>query len=205
MNIIHSSLAGLLSKRFVAFLGCALACVSPAHAASVVPLYLDEVIDTSTVAFEGTCIDNRTERDGATNRVVTYTTFAVRDVLKGSVGTTHVIKQIGGSLPEQNLEYRVDGIPKFAIGQDYVLFMAGVSAAGFSSPIGLEQGRFSVKAGDTGPQVTSGRDFRDITARISAAVPAKAKAKMLRDAVPVREVDLDEFKQMVRNRVGAGR
>ncbi|MEQ1518832.1 MAG: hypothetical protein ABL931_20315 [Usitatibacteraceae bacterium] len=65
----------------------------PAGAASVRPMLLDEIIDTSAVAFQGTCVANRSERDPLTNYIVTYTTFEVRDVIKGGVPTTHVIKQ----------------------------------------------------------------------------------------------------------------
>ena len=172
---------------------------------SVLPLYLEELIDTSTVAFEGTCTDNRTEIEDATGFVVTHTTFAVHDVLKGSVGTIHVIKQIGGSLPEEKLQYQVEGIPRFNVGEEYVVFLAGVSAAGFSSPIGLQQGKFSIKSGSAGRQVRNGRDFKDMTARISAGLPPKAKAKLQQDRGAVTEMDLDEFKQMVRSHLGTGR
>jgi hypothetical protein len=85
------------------------------------------------------------ERDPQTNLVVTYTTFAVEDVLKGTVPATHTIKQIGGNLAAEGTTLRVEGIPTFVVGQNYVVFLAGVSSAGFSSPIGLGQGRFSVR------------------------------------------------------------
>ena len=113
----------------------------PVRSATVLPMYLDELIDRSAVAFEGTCTGNRTERDPATGLVVTYTTFEVRDGLKGAVGSTHEIKQIGGTLPDEGVQFSVKGIPSFEIGEDYVVFLAGVSSAGFSSPMGLSQGR----------------------------------------------------------------
>ena len=184
---------------------CVLAFFTPAHAMSVLPLYLDEMIDTAAVAFEGRVIANRSERDAATNLVVTYTTFEVREALKGAVGSTHVTKQIGGSLPEEGLQYRIEGIPAFTVGEDYVVFLAGVSSAGFSSPVGLAQGRFGVKAGATGRRVSNGRDFRDMTARISARMPDAANALMKQSREPVRDMDLDEFKQTVRNHLAGAR
>jgi hypothetical protein len=190
----------MLKQFFIAcLLGLALA--GSAGAASVRPLLLDEIIDTATVAFEGTCIDNRTEREEATNRVVTYTTFAVKDVLKGAVQGTHVIKQIGGKMPAGELSYRVVGVPTFAVGEDYVVLLAGVSAAGFSSPIGLGQGKFTVLQDAAGPRVTNGRDFREMTAGMP--VLPEATAKVLGEATaPVRHLGLDEFKQLVRARAG---
>ncbi|MGE5096467.1 MAG: hypothetical protein ACM3SO_15120 [Betaproteobacteria bacterium] len=185
-------------KHALAALACVIACAAPAHAASVLPLYLEEMIDTASVAFEGTCIGNRSERDPATNLVVTYTTFQVRDVLKGTVAATHVIKQVGGTLPDGGMQYRVAGVPTFAPGEDYVVFLAGVSSAGFSSPIGLAQGRFSVKPGQ---RVGNGRDFREMATHVGPHMPASARAALANAQGPVRDMDLLEFKQTVRNRV----
>jgi hypothetical protein len=196
--------AAQLARRLV-LSALAFATFATAQAASVLPLYLEEVIDNSTTAFEGTCTGNRTERDPATNLIVTYTSFAVHDVLKGSVGTIREIKQIGGSLPGEALQYRVEGIPTFVVGQDYVVFLAGVSSAGFSSPIGLEQGRFDIRTVGASRRVGNGRDFRDTTSRIAALLPQAARSRVQQAAEPVRDLDLDDFKQAVRNRVGGGR
>jgi hypothetical protein len=195
----------MLKQLLVAcLLGLALA--GPAGAASVRPLLLDEIIDTATVAFQGTCIDNRTERETQTNLVVTYTTFAVKDVLKGAVQATHVIKQIGGKMPAGELSFRVDGVPTFVVGEDYVVLLAGVSAAGFSSPIGLAQGKFTVQQDASGQRVSNGRDFREMTAGMPSAVLPEATARVLGAATaPVRDLGLDEFKQLVRARAAGAR
>jgi hypothetical protein len=124
--------------------------------------------------------------------VVTYTTFDVKDVIKGNVSPTHTIKQIGGVMPGGEASYRVHGIPTFTVGEEYVVFMAGVSKSGFSSPIGLSQGKFSVKQGKTGKSITNGTDFRVTASRMAnAAIPVT-------DA-PARQLDLDEFKKLARN------
>ena len=188
-------------------IGCAMVlatCLLPAHATSVRPLYLDEVIDTAAVAFEGTCVENRTEVDPATGFVVTYTTFQVSDVLKGQVGAMHTIKQIGGTLPGSNrIERRIDGIPTFAVGQDYVLFLHGVSSIGFSSPVGLSQGRFGIRV-EHGKRVAgNGRDFRELASRMRGQLPARAASRLQSMEAPATEMDVEEFKQAVRNHVGA--
>jgi hypothetical protein len=191
----------------MALCAIALACLMPqrAHAMSVIPLYLDEVIDTSAVIFEGTCVDNRSERDAVTGLVVTHTTFEVRDVLKGGVGRTHTIKQIGGSLPGEALQYRVQGIPRFEPGQDYVVFLAGMSRAGFSSPIGLAQGRFEITNEEGVRRVRNGRDLREMTSRIAAQVPLAEKSRMEKTKGAVEKMDLEDLKQTVRNHRGADR
>ncbi len=172
-------------------------------AASVLPVSLDHLVDTSAVAFEGTCVGNRTERDAGTGLVVTYTTFSVREVLKGEVASVHEIKQVGGRLPDGGPEFRVDGVPTFAVGESYVVFLAGVSQAGFSSPIGLSQGRFAVSHGAAGKTVSNGRDFREMTAGLpDAALPFAARKALIGTSSRVDRLDLDEFKQLVRSRIG---
>jgi len=175
-----------------------------AHATTVIPLYLDELIDQSTLAFEGTCTENRTELDPATNLVVTYTTFEVHDVLKGDVGATHTIKQVGGKLPGEDApRFTIRDVPTFGVGGDYVVFLAGVSAAGFSSPIGLSQGRFTVRGAAGARTVGNGRDFKDMTARMTQGLPQRALENM--KATPASSLDMDivDFKQAVRAHLGA--
>src|SRR6185437_5020963 len=102
----------------------AFAAAFPAAATSVLPVGVDQLVSDASVAFDGTCTGNRTERDPQTQLIVTRTTFAVHDVLKGDVGATYEIKQVGGELPE-GLRYKVEGVPRFQVGQEYVVFLAG--------------------------------------------------------------------------------
>ncbi|HEX4942715.1 MAG TPA: hypothetical protein VFV55_00075, partial [Usitatibacteraceae bacterium] len=148
--------------RLASFL-VAVAAAWHSGAATVLPVSLDHLADNSAVIFEGTCVGNRTERDEGTGLVVTYTTFSVRDVIKGDAASVHEIKQVGGQMPGDGLKFRVDGVPTFAVGESYVVFLAGVSKAGFSSPIGLAQGRFVVSHEEAGKTVSNGRDFREMT------------------------------------------
>lgn len=188
-------------KRLFAIALVALAAL-PAWPTSVLPLSLDEILANAAVAFSGTCLNNRTEHDNGSGLIVTYTTFRVDDVLKGSAGATYTIKQVGGELPG-GAGFKLLGVPKFAVGQDYVVFLAGVSQAGFSSPVGLAQGRFVVQPGASGLEVTNGRDFREMTANIpESALPPGLAQKTKRAGEPVAHMGLSEFKQLVRNRVG---
>ena len=204
MTHLLAAFQGLLRcKRFLGACLLGFATILPAAAASVVPLYLDEIIDRSAVAFEGVCLENRTEREASTGWIVTYTTFEVRDVLKGGVSATHVIKQLGGTLAAEGLAYQIPGIPKFVVGESYVVFLAGVSSAGFSSPVGLAQGQFSITQGPAGREVTNGVDFNDLTARMpDNALAAGLMKGSKRSTGTVRSLDIDQFKQMVRERAG---
>lgn len=174
----------------------------PAHATSVRPLYLEQLVEDAALAFQGSCIGNRSERDGQTGLIVTYTTFAVQEVLKGAAPPVHTIKQIGGRLAGE--ASTVEGVPQFTPGELYVVLLAGVSAAGFSSPVGLAQGSFAVLAGPSGLQVSNGRDFRHSTSSRSAQLlPPAAQAGLAQAAAPVERIGLDDFKQFVRRQAGA--
>src|SRR5258706_12954950 len=87
MTYMLAAFDWLRSKRFFAACLLGFAFALTASATSMLPLYLEEIIDHSTLAFEGVCLENRSERDAATNMVVTYTTVEVKDVLKGDVGS----------------------------------------------------------------------------------------------------------------------
>jgi hypothetical protein len=174
----------------------------PAHAMSVLPLYLDEIINDAAIAFQGKSLENHSERDLQTGSIVTYSTFEVQEILKGEVGATHTIKQIGGKLEGET--HRTTGVPTFTVGESYVLFLYGVSAAGFSSPVGLEQGKFNIIPVSTGFHVTNGRDFKEMTLGIpDHLVPPSALTKMRQAPGLIKRLDLDEFKQLVRQQRGA--
>jgi len=64
-------------------------------------------------------------------------TFRVDRVLKGDPGSTHVVKVIKALADQKQ-------VTTFIKGGKLILFMLGESRLGFSSPVGLGQGRFSV-------------------------------------------------------------
>ena len=174
----------------------------PARAMSVLPLYLDEIVNDAAIAFQGKSLENHSEHDPHSNSIVTYSTFEVQEVLKGEVGAKHTIKQIGGKL--QGEINQTAGVPTFTVGESYILFLYGVSASGFSSPVGLGQGKFNIIPVSTGFYVTNGRDFKEMTLGTPAhLVPPSVLNKMQQTPGSVKRLDLDEFKQLVRQQRGA--
>lgn len=184
----------------------AIGIATPVAATTIVPLYLDEIVSHASVAFQGTVIGNRVELDPSTGLIVTYTKFRVDDALKGNPGAEHEIKQVGGAIEGEAPRLQIRGVPKFALGEEHVLFLAGKSAAGFSSPIGLSQGRFRVDRGNghVRGRVSNGRDFKDLAAAVPADGMPAAVAERLKDKGPVRDLDLDDFKALVKQRSDKG-
>jgi hypothetical protein len=182
------------------FLGMLFVCY--AQASSVLPMVLDEILADAAVAFEGICTGNHSELDPKTGLIVTHTTFSVADVLKGSVGDTHTIKQIGGSIG--GVVSNFGGTPAFEPGKNYVVFLYGVSSAGFSSPVGLSQGQFTIRAGPRGDELTNGRDFKEmLRPHPTQQLPPGAKMSIEQAPGELRYLDLGDFKQIVRGQQGA--
>lgn len=176
----------------------------PVQAITVLPLHLDEIVADATVAFQGVCTANRSEIDPQTGFVVTHTTFRVSDVLKGTVGADHTIKQLGGRV--ENAAYHVDGGPSFVVGGDYVVFLYGVSSAGFSSPVGLSQGQFIVRQGSDGSELSNGRDFKEMLRPYpTPSLPLGTQVKVQQTPDELKHLGLDDFKQIVRQQAGGAK
>jgi len=196
-------LARVLKAALAAF--ALVSAAVPAAAMTVRPATFDQLVDTAAVVFEGEVTENRAARDESGN-IVTYTTFTVRDAVKGSPGATYTIKQVGGTLPAENLTYKVEGVPTFKVGETYVVFLPAQSSRGFSSPVAMSQGRFGVTQRGNGRRVANGRDLGEMTRQIpTAQLPPQAAAALRNAPGPVYELDIDDFKQLVRTRAGRAR
>jgi hypothetical protein len=70
--------------------------------------------------------------------------------------------------------------------------------------VGLGQGKFNIIPAPTGIHVSNGSDFKEMTLGIpDNLVPPSAKTKMREAPGPVKQLELDEFKQLVRQQKGA--
>ena len=164
-----------------------LALIGSASASMVLPLGLDRLHGDAKLVFLGECLSNSVEFDQQSNRVVTYTTFEAIETYKGKAGGSFTIKQIGGNLPEANLSVRIPGVPQFEVGQRYVVFLPPASKLGFSSPVGLSQGKFMVNTDAAGAQmVSNGRDVGELMENMAQSKMPSRVADKLR-AMPDKE------------------
>jgi len=183
-----------------------LVCCQPAVATSVLPLSLQQMADVAEVIFHGKTISNEVRLDEASGRVATYTRFEVIEVIKGTVETTHTIKQIGGQLPGSQYRQVIHGVPRFGVGQEYVVFLPKASSLGFSSPIGLSQGKFDIRKRNGNTLVSNGRSLaalmkttpqQDSPIEPSALASKRAPALKAIDGQPASAY-LTDFMQAVR-------
>ena len=178
-----------------------------ANAATVLPLNIQSLHQQAEVVFLAEAVANRVEQEASTGLVVTYTTFNVVESLKGDVKRSHTIKQIGGKLAGDQAGLKIPGVPAFRRGERYVVFLPKASKIGFSSPVGLSQGQFTLsKVGDV-EMVGNGRDFAELMDGMPVtSMPASVKAAM--DAMPEKAavnalrrstMSLSNFMQLIKS------
>ena len=174
-----------------------------ASATTVLPVSLQSMTHSAEHIFHGKVILNEVKVDQVSQRVATFTTFNVIEAVKGKTGKTHTIKQIGGQLAGSQFIYVVHGIPKFVLGEEYVVFLPKKSRLGFSSPIGLGQGSYSVIKRDgiktVDNQMASELLFVDqssskISSQTIDSLPNEAEHK---DSRPGKKLNLAGFMESV--------
>jgi hypothetical protein len=77
----------------------------------------------------------------------TWVTLDVGRPLKGARAGRLTFKQFGSAepLPDGALA-AVAGVPRYRVGEEVVVFLRGDSSRGFTSPVGLGQGVYRVRA-----------------------------------------------------------
>ena len=181
--------------RLAHVLLCWLLGTTLAGATTIRPLDLQQLADSSELILHASVRDQQVRFDETSKRVVTLTTFDVIETLKGVAADTHRIKQLGGRHPDTGRVHRVHGMPAFVNGKQYIVFLPAVSRLGFSSPVGLSYGQYTIDLIDGAGTVA---DPQGVAA--DALRPTTDKAAAAR-AVAGDRVSLESFKQAIRQRV----
>jgi hypothetical protein len=97
----------------------------------------DRIVAGTVVAVE--------ERQDEHGILCTYVTVQISQLLKGQLPTLFTFKQLGVQTRQrQGTLLRIPGMPDYHTGEEVVLFLHPTSAAGFTSPVGMQQGKFTV-------------------------------------------------------------
>lgn len=116
---------------------CVFHVASSSLVAQVRVLSLREMVASAGYVFIGTVAQVRSATDQH-NDIVTVTTFGIDRKMYGEMGSSLVIKQIGGSYG--GLDTKLEHMRYFRSGEKVLVMLYPVSPIGFTSPIGLHQG-----------------------------------------------------------------
>lgn len=184
----HAMLRKIIALTFLLY-------ISNSLATTVNYVPLDRMARSAEVIFYGRVISNEVRIDDISQRVATFTTFEILDAVKGVTTSTYTVKQFGGQLPGSQIVYRVHGMPRFKVNEEYVVFLPKASRLGFASPIGLTQGSYSVSSSELGKTVAAGRAI-DALPTNNVARPAIAASSIPSNT---NEIPLENFLQTVRS------
>lgn len=180
----------------------------PSMATSVVPMNIVDLVQRASRVFEGRCTAIAHEtvqtQDGTEMPIVRYT-FDVVDGLYG-VSTKQIsISHLGKFQDGRRFFADPDflGVPKYQMGQSYILFVNHDSGTtGLSVPIGFQQGVFFVQgelavSGSDEEQLMKGLDQALTGTNYQSLLPQEQKT--LKATVFERGMDKNTFKALVRD------
>ncbi len=178
--------------RFLGLWAILLCTTIPSGATSLKVMNLEDLVGHSQRIFRAVC---QSVSSGLDENNLPYTSysFLVTDGIHGVVTQqVVVIKQFGLAEPIQ-LENgitqvsRIEGMPRYLPGQEYLLFLNQDSRLGFSSPIGLIQGAFRVQGRGTSRTVVNGMRNANllIDTRKSAQQRVRERQQNLSRSAPV--------------------
>ena len=133
--------------------------LSSTSATSLLPISLEQLSTRASIIFYGTVISNEVKKDVQSGYIATFTEFEIIDLIKGDTFNRHTIKQIGGYLKENKIALHIHGVPEYELGNRYVIFLPEKSSLGFSSPLGLHQGSFSVSTINDEQIISNGQNL----------------------------------------------
>jgi hypothetical protein len=186
MRLVHHGLPFALG--LAALLGLSAA----ATAATSTRTSLSDLVARADRIVESEVVEVRCERDPARGDdvPVTLVTVRVARTLKGAGSTHLVLELLGGRVGDQGVE--VLGMPRFAVGDRDVLFLAPASRS-VSPLVGVTRGRFRVVYAQEAPRervaAFDGRPL--VTRELEEQEPGVAEAS----AAPA--VSLDAFEKRV--------
>jgi len=185
----------------------------PLGATSLKMMNLADMVGHSKRIFSGVCQDESSGLD-ENNMPYTRYSFRVTDSIYGIADQqVVVIKQFGLVEPIQldngvtNIT-RIEGMPRYIPGQEYLLLLNKESRLGFSSPIGLVQGAFLVQGTGTSRTVVNGMGNTNLLIDTSKSIQQRSQesqqnlsqtAPLIPDEVVKGPVSYDNFTSLVKS------
>ena len=168
-----------------------LLCAANTKAMVVVKRDFPELVARAEQIVVGTVSGIRHERDES-GTPITLVTLSDLTVLKGDVGATFTVRFSGG--PADGVEVHVADMPRFAIGERDVLFVAG-NGRDICPLVGVWQGRFRARFDPVrGPDMVEHSDGSPVTQLDGREL---GRARRRAGASPPEAMPLDAFRRLI--------
>jgi hypothetical protein len=151
----------------LAALGCACLTAPPCRAAGGQPLNLADLVRQSTDIVRGT-VSSVTEGVDGKQMPYTEVKLKVSETIRGAAGAALVFRQFGVQAPKPGTNQRprvgvIDGMPRYAAGDQVLLFLGPVSQIGFRTTVGMGQGHFTLRDGNFENDSANAGLFRNVS------------------------------------------
>lgn len=138
-------------------------------------------------------VEDQVARYDAGKEIYTYVTLRVLDPVKGSHKDDLItIRQLGGIV--DHIASIVPGMPTFTKGEEVVVFLSQKDKAGYPSIMGLQQGKYTIRADENG--------LKHVTNELEGTSLLDASGKTL-EAKAAPEMPLQSFLDGIRNDIDA--
>ena len=156
----------------------------PARATTLKRMSVADLSRVAHTIVRVRCVTNSTRWDAG--EIWTFTTFDIKETWKGSAPAQITVRLLGGNA--ENLTSTVSGVPRFAPGEELILFLERTPAQDFSI-VSWMQGTFRI-----GHNRTTGEE---IVTQDTAAFPVFDPASHNFETTGIRKMPVSAFRTLV--------
>lgn len=172
---VNATYRNRISARLF-LLGLILLPAGALHATSIVGVSVPQMLKHSHLVFQGKVIGKESRWNEAHNRIHTFVTFEVEDVIKGNYNKKQIrLSFAGGTVGDTSLQISDMRYPK--MGEEGVYFVESLSKQQVNPLYGWSQGHFLILRDSTGRRRIATQGKRPIRQLSSSEASAPQQAR----------------------------
>lgn len=160
-----------------------------------VQMNIERIVSDAAVIVHGTVSAVESKLDPQTNILSTFVTFNVIENLYGNPGQTFIVKMAGGHSKTRSIKF--PEMPVFNVGEETIVMFYAPSKLGFTSPVGMGQGKFTVLSDPAGNKMIR-NDLNNANLFVGMK-HTSSLAKSDRSSGKNESVDVKSFTQTLRS------
>jgi hypothetical protein len=189
-----------MKKVFVRHLAIVLLILSvqSAYSQRTIRMNLERMISDAGMIVHGTVANVETGTDPETKLLATFVTIDILENFYGATEQRVILKLVGGKSKTKRVKFAE--MPSFKVGEEIFSLFFAPSKYGFTSPVGMAQGKFSVYT-DAVTKQKLVRNGANNTELFSGMKNTTAIAKIAASKRADGNIDAADFSQTIRSLV----